>query len=61
MGYVLIIIGWILLAISTFVWVGQLFKIDLSFWYVMLSNTLSWVSQIIVGYLMLIAGVVWRK
>jgi hypothetical protein len=65
MVYVLMIIGWSLLATSTFVWGGhtiyQLVKTDLSFWYLMLSNTLFWVIQLIVGYLLLIAGVVWES
>lgn len=61
MAFLVIILGWLLLVTSTFVWVGhgiyQLVKTDLSFWSVLFTNGGFWLLQLIVGLLLIGVGV----
>lgn len=62
MGLLVLIIGWLLVVTSTFVWVGhgvyQLIKTDFGFWSILFTNGGFWLLQLIIGLLLVGVGLV---
>lgn len=60
MGFVSMILGWVLCISATLFWIGrsvwQLFKTDLGFFAIALPNFGFWILQIIVGIIFIIVG-----
>ncbi|AUR87481.1 TMhelix containing protein [Vibrio phage 1.101.O._10N.261.45.C6] len=65
MSYLSILLGYILLISSTFIWVGhaiyQVVKTDLGFFSIALPNIGYWVLQIVVGIFLVGLGVLSTK